>query len=122
VNRFDLPSNLEAPAIARQLVRNHAVGLVADEVVADAELLVSELVTNAVQHGRPTIILSVCVKQGSIGASIEDQGSTTWVVPDCPVDADATSGRGLMIVGALASQWGIDSRSPDPGKRVWFEL
>lgn len=44
----------------------------------------------------------------------------------CPgpmaADADAESGRGLLLVAALASDWGVTPRPTAPGKTVWAEL
>ncbi len=83
-----------------------------------AQLLVSELVTNAVVHARSdvTVVLSLTVHALRIEVSDDD--------PTCPQARDAhdsaTGGRGLRIVDTVASRWGVLRH--DGGKTVWFEL
>ncbi|MHB8670830.1 MAG: ATP-binding protein [Acidimicrobiales bacterium] len=84
---------------------------------AIAELLTSELVTNAIVHARTTIDLSVGVEDGSVVIRVGDAS------PNVPVlqkpAPDSPSGRGLGLVDRLATSWGIEAR-PDGGKVVWF--
>lgn len=100
---------------ARRFVRGElaAMGPVAEL----AELLVSELVTNVVRHARTPF--TVAVTDGDpIRVSVRD-----GVAADLRVTAargDATSGRGLAILEALAHRWGVEPR--EGGKEVWFEL
>lgn len=99
-----------------------AAGL-APVVVDDALLVVSELVGNALRHARPRPDGSILVgwRLGGRGLTIEvtDGGS-----PSAPevrtAQAWATSGRGLAIVQALTSTWGV--RPGAPGTTVWAEL
>ena len=85
-----------------------------------AELLVTELVTNALLHALPP--LEVRVKAlGAAGVRIEVFDAARDRLPsrdDSPLDAD--NGRGLEIIAALASRWGTESASS--GKLVWVEL
>jgi GAF domain-containing protein/anti-sigma regulatory factor (Ser/Thr protein kinase) len=87
--------------------------------IEDAELIVSELVTNAVLHGRSPATLRVRRLPGCIRVEVEDAGR------DLPVrmrtNDEAMTGRGLDMVAALASSWGVDAGS-DGGKIVWAEL
>jgi GAF domain-containing protein/anti-sigma regulatory factor (Ser/Thr protein kinase) len=87
-------------------------------VVADAELAVSELVTNALLHGAPPVSVHVDVREGSVRVEVAD-GSR-----HAPVRAiarqDAMTGRGLSLVAALARDWGVEQRPH--GKAVWAEL
>jgi len=87
----------------------------------DALVLVSELVTNAVQYGSPDIELRVRVVPPEIVVSVTDAGDE---LPDPPEVQDllANSGRGLRIVNALATHWGVIENDPPPGKSVWFDL
>lgn len=86
-------------------------------------LLVSELVTNAVQHGGPygptaTVDLQVEARSDLVRVEVTDAGSGDPRPGDGAIDRPA--GRGLMLVEALATRWGCD-RLP-AGKTVWFEL
>ena len=96
-----------APGQARRFVRS----LVCEgrDVV---ELLVSELVTNAVQHAHGQIGVSVCVVGDRSRVEVSDMSPT--------VPGPGTCGRGLRLVGLLADRWGVDRRSQ--GKAVWFEV
>jgi anti-sigma regulatory factor (Ser/Thr protein kinase) len=85
----------------------------------DVALLVSELATNAVLHARSDFMVRVEAGHGRVRVEVFDRNSrlpTFAVVPP-----DAYSGRGLMLVQALASSWGVESHS-DNGKTIWFEL
>ncbi|SOD73079.1 anti-sigma regulatory factor (Ser/Thr protein kinase) [Jatrophihabitans sp. GAS493] len=117
-----LPPNGDAPRLARSYVAEQAVGI-APGLVEDAELLVSELVTNALRHGRPEILLSVHPDPPGIAVAVGDRGDADAVAP---VAADPerprVGGRGLMIVNAIAARWGVSRNYPPPGKTVWFQL
>ncbi|HET8581702.1 MAG TPA: SpoIIE family protein phosphatase [Jatrophihabitans sp.] len=88
---------------------------VAEQVAEDAVLAVSELVTNAVVHGRPPVELRLHRTAEHVRIEVLDGSAVT------PRELDATPedehGRGLRIVAALAEQWG--SRRTDDGKSVW---
>lgn len=85
----------------------------------DAALLVSELATNAVLHARSEFTVRLQVDRGRIRVEVVDRNSR---VPSfAVVPPDAHSGRGLMLVQALASAWGVESHADD-GKTIWFEL
>jgi len=82
------------------------------------ELLTSELVTNAILHARTAILLTVCLSGDRVRVNVTDQNRQPpvrrWA------KEEATSGRGLELVEALAVAWGV---SPDDaGKVVWFEV
>ena len=87
----------------------------------DALLCVSELATNAVLHsrsGRPggRFTVRAIVQAGSVRVEVTDEGGP-W---GRERDGDGQSGRGLLIVGELASRWG---REDGAGRRtMWFEL
>lgn len=114
----DLPNDPEAASMARAFVRDQ-VGhwRVGDEVAFTAELVVSELVGNAVRHGKPPIylrmifdrVLTCEVTDASLSAPHLRHASLT----------DET-GRGLFIVASVVSNWGI--RYSEHGKTVWAEL
>jgi len=84
----------------------------------EVELLVSELVTNAVLHVGGTVAVTVTAEAGQLTVSVSD----TSVHTPAPRTEDVwrTSGRGLAIVSAVADEWGVDPSGP--GKSVWFSL
>ncbi|HZY77790.1 MAG TPA: ATP-binding protein [Jatrophihabitantaceae bacterium] len=116
-----LPAGPEAPALARRYLQEHARDL-PSSVLDDALLLVSELVTNAVQHGRPKIVLRLRESPPGIGVFVSDGGDGLPRFPPAEPDQHAVSGRGLRIVDAIASDWGVEHDGSRPGKVVWFEL
>jgi anti-sigma regulatory factor (Ser/Thr protein kinase) len=86
-----------------------------DDICETAALLTSELVTNAVLHGRSRATLHVRKPPPYLRVSVEDHNPELPEVGDRPA-LSATSGRGLHIVAELASRWGIE-RSEN-GKRI----
>lgn len=122
-NAVELPlaADVRAPGQARTFVRTGWPEL-DEDVLDDVVLIVSELVSNAVQHGQPDIVLRMLVEPFSIDVSVLDHGAqvppATIRVPD---DA-ATSGRGLSIVDHLASDWGVHPLDGGDGKQVWARL
>ncbi len=92
-----------------------AVGLDVLDVIV---LLTSEVVTNAVLHARTEARLTVVVSYGSVRVEVID-GEPREPVPRVAA-VDDTSGRGLQLVDALSSRWGVESLAD--GKRVWFEV
>ncbi len=89
------------------------------EQLDDAQLLVSELVTNAVSYGAAPLTVEVdCVGTHGLYVAVSDAGPGR----PCWVDAGllGTGGRGVALVDMLSAQWGvIDTQT---GKRVWFRL
>jgi anti-sigma regulatory factor (Ser/Thr protein kinase) len=88
---------------------------------ADALLCVSELATNAVLHsrsGRPggRFTVRATARAGSVRVEVADEGGP-W---GHERDGDGQSGRGLLIVGELATRWGREDGSA--GRTVWFEI
>jgi anti-sigma regulatory factor (Ser/Thr protein kinase) len=87
----------------------------------DVLLCVSELATNAVLHsrsGRPGGRFTVCAatRPGSVRVAVADEGGP-WRPGR---GGDGQGGRGLLIVGTLASRWGRDDGGA--GRTVWFEM
>jgi anti-sigma regulatory factor (Ser/Thr protein kinase) len=118
---IELPHDARAAGIAREFVQENSDHLPPD-MIEDAQLLVSEIVANAVRHGRPDITLRVRVHPPGIGIAVIDTGEAVPTMPDEPPPPTQPSGRGLLIVDALASAWGVAPSEPPPGKVVWFDL
>ena len=117
--RGELPFTSEAPSIARAHLRSFAHG-VAAEALDDAVLMVSELVTNALVHGQPAIFLGLRQSTDRLSVAVDDFGTAT-VEMAAPVRGQV-SGRGLIIVNALATRWGVSATETGPGKQVWFDV
>jgi len=83
-----------------------------------ARLLVSELVANAVTHAETDVTLQLDFSDERLRVEVRDQADGQ-PQPRRP-RRDELSGRGLMIVEALADRWGVEPTPP--GKTVWFEL
>lgn len=88
------------------------------EVADDAELLVTELVTNAVIHARTAVTLDITPQDGRIEFSVSDK-STRQVQLRLPT-ADAVTGRGIFLLDQLAPEW--DVLPIAGGKTVRFKL
>ena len=114
-----LPCGPEAAGQARRIVDeacNHAE--LSDDGRDSALLCTSELVTNAIVHGRSEVRLTVRTTRGRVRIEVGDDNSRHPSLQ--PMDDGALDGRGLFIVDLLASRWGV--RDDDIGKVVWFEL
>lgn len=116
----DLPPSLDAAAMARRYLAAHADGLDPD-LLYDAQLLVTELVANAVKHGQPAITLQLRLDPPGVGVRVHDDGDALPVVPG-EAAPDQPHGRGLRIVSTLASEWGVETSPGHRGKTVWFLL
>jgi anti-sigma regulatory factor (Ser/Thr protein kinase) len=115
----ELPVDAKSVPAARRFVARTLCAAHCRPVTADAVLLASELVTNAAVHGGPPIRLTVECTGDAIEIRVRD-GS-----PQRPVrrvsTADETGGRGLVLVDALSTSWGVDA-DPSGGKETWFRL
>jgi anti-sigma regulatory factor (Ser/Thr protein kinase) len=105
-------------AQARHFVRQ-LLGTFPRDLVATAELLTSEVVTNALVHAANEAVLTVELDCDHLRVEVLDADEKTDLVPRS-VGSASEHGRGLAIVDALASSWGVESR--DAGKAVWFEI
>jgi anti-sigma regulatory factor (Ser/Thr protein kinase) len=112
-----LPRDPSAPALARSALRERATGLLPRSELSDLEITVTELVTNALEHGRGRIELTLQVERSKILGEVVDDGSGfESEIRDHGVNA--VHGRGLGIVAALTSRWGVHEGS----SHVWFEF
>jgi anti-sigma regulatory factor (Ser/Thr protein kinase) len=122
--RFELDPTSDAPAHARRLVCSELADLLAaapgvSDTLSDVELVVSELVSNAVKATVQPITLGIQVHHKWLGMSVHDDEPAEPVLLD-PAPGD-THGRGLQIVSALAREWGVRPE-PGDGKTVWVRL
>ncbi|MEU0136650.1 SpoIIE family protein phosphatase [Streptomyces sp. NPDC006296] len=114
---WELPYDRSAPATARRLAsRTLADWDLAGDTGDATELIVSELVTNAVRYGSPPVELRLILDRG-LTCEIRD-GSTTAPYMKYAGAVDE-GGRGLFIISQLASLWG--TRYAPEGKTVWSE-
>lgn len=108
--------------------RGFARTVLAGHVLADdAELVISELGTNAVTHtgtGKPggRFVVELEVYPAHVWVAVVDMGAETEPVltgadPSSPLQVD---GRGLFLVQSLSAKWGTEPAGP--GRRVWAEL
>ncbi|MGW0819497.1 SpoIIE family protein phosphatase [Streptomyces viridiviolaceus] len=112
------PEGPQSAASARRFVGAALHGVAAD-LVDTAQLLVSELVTNALLHARTEVEVGVSVSGGRVRVGVGDRRPGLGLVPHyCPPYAG--TGQGLALVEVLASRYGIDA--DDQRKTVWFEL
>ncbi|WP_030338603.1 ATP-binding protein [Streptomyces sp. NRRL S-1022] len=84
-----------------------------------AELLTSELVTNALVHTDDDAVLTAVVEDGGLRVEVRDFVARRPEPRACGTDDD-THGRGLLLVQSLADAWGV--RPHGVGKSVWFRL
>src|SRR5512143_1676496 len=112
----DLPLNGSAPSQARGLVRNalDRRGRTSD----DAELIISELVTNAVRYALTRVRLSLSMLSETLLIKVSDDGPGRPAAQS-PLP-EAVSGNGLRLVAALTSRWGVYAFPG--GKTVWCEV
>ncbi|MEV0533197.1 SpoIIE family protein phosphatase [Kitasatospora sp. NPDC050463] len=117
VGNWFLPPEPTSVAKARELACSWLLARGLDELVDTTELLVSELVTNALRHGRGEIRLRL-LRDRSMVCEVWDDG---YAQPrQRRAQETDEGGRGLQLVSLLAERWG--SRRTPKGKIVWFEL
>ena len=84
----------------------------------DVTLLVSELASNAVRHAGSPFTVAVGCDASTVRVEVADASPVLPAPQEPPVEA--VTGRGLMIVEALARRWGVETT--EAGKAVWFEV
>jgi anti-sigma regulatory factor (Ser/Thr protein kinase) len=114
-----LPKDPGSAACAREVLAR-LTGQVAERTLADAKLLVTELVANAVQHvpEHGELSLDVICERGMLRVGVGDPGNGFQPQPRRP-DSPKDSGWGLHFVDQLADRWAVEV---DGNSRVWFEL
>ena len=114
-----LSEDITSAARARRFVEEQCVAWGFGDVVDDAVLVVSELVTNAVIHGKSEAELRLVATDDILRVEVTDGGPTP---PDPQLaGADDEHGRGLLLIGVLSTAWGTEP-APGGGKVVWADL
>ncbi|AQT70461.1 SpoIIE family protein phosphatase [Streptomyces sp. fd1-xmd] len=117
VATWQLQAAPTAAATARHHVRRQLTAWnVPEQTALNTELIVSELVTNAVRYGKPPLELRL-LHDRTLACELRDAGVAAPTLRHAgPADE---GGRGLFIVGELADDWGV--RYDDHGKTIWTE-
>ncbi|HEX2849525.1 MAG TPA: ATP-binding protein [Acidimicrobiales bacterium] len=124
-----LPGDARSVGEARRFVRDALARRGEEQFTDDALLCVSEVVTNALLHAGGDLEVSVELRPGCLRIGVRDTSAVPAFGPrglaaagddDLPLESDATTGRGLLIVMAVAS--GVGETLDEHGKTVWFEL
>jgi hypothetical protein len=104
--------------VARRFAREQLEGWGLEALVETTVLVISELVTNAILHGGRGAVVTLTANPSRLRAEVRDGSASEPVMRS--YSETAITGRGMVIVDALASAWG--SYPVDGGKVVWFEL
>lgn len=114
-----LDNDLRAPREARVAVAHFLSKAHLTQLTDDAQLLASELVTNAVRHARGPIEVRAYVRDGFLRLEVGDSAADVAPTPRA-ADPDDESGRGMELIDKLSVRWGWRVRGPV--KVVWLDL
>ena len=112
---LELPRRAGSAGIARLIVTAHGSTLPSEQL-KNANVMVSELVSNAFRHGEGRIELTVESGPDGMLASVQDEGTSGVIATPDP--RPARGGWGLYFVARLADSWGVD----EDASRVWFRV
>ncbi|MBC9717101.1 ATP-binding protein [Streptomyces sp. TRM66268-LWL] len=119
-----LPRHARSAGRARTLLREQAGSWhLPDALSETAELLLSELATNAYRHAKVPgreICVRATLTTDRLRISVTDASSTPPVLRNPATDEEC--GRGLALLSVLSDAWGAELRACGIGKTVWFEL
>jgi anti-sigma regulatory factor (Ser/Thr protein kinase) len=121
---LELPHRAEAAPAARRALTalNGSLHLVSEPRLRDAQLLLSELVTNAVRHGDHagrSVEVTVTADEGVMRVEVRNLGAGFDPSSLPTPSPDRAGGWGLHLVAALAHRWGVGEV---PETLVWFEI
>src|SRR5436305_10643882 len=106
------------PRHARRLMATALKAWGLADLVERAELLTSEVVTNAIVHARSPVHLVVQAQSSSVVAEVKDAAAPTQDVVEGEEVAEADHGRGMLLADAWSDRWG--SWDVDAGKVGWI--
>lgn len=89
-----------------------------EDLLDTAQLLLTELLSNALRHSETPLLVAAALKDGRLRVDVTDSGHRMPKLRQA--GPDETAGRGLQLVDSLSSSWGVTPL--EHGKRVWFEL
>jgi anti-sigma regulatory factor (Ser/Thr protein kinase) len=112
-----LVADADAPARARHRAVALTRAVLGDVRRGDLELLVSEIVSNAVLYGIGDVMVVLCHEDGHVRVEVSD-GSRA--LPRHQPSTGAHGGYGLRLLDRLAESWGVDISAG--GKTVWFRV
>ncbi len=115
--RVELPREVNVPWLARWLLAERFSAMLDRDTLARGKLLVSELVTTAVRHGRGMITLKAALNHDRLLVEVIAPGNGFAPALD-KHELENIGGGGLQIVDAEASRWGMQ----ESATHVWFEL
>jgi anti-sigma regulatory factor (Ser/Thr protein kinase) len=122
----ELPGGPAAPRAARDLIRTHLGPQLSAEEAFELELLITELVTNAVRHGGMraghVVGLVMDVTEDTVRVEVRDRGP--GFAPRVTQEARShdlgdAGGFGLVLLDRFARDWGVEL---DDGARVWADI
>jgi anti-sigma regulatory factor (Ser/Thr protein kinase) len=122
--RLELHAARHAPRLARTFAADSLEAwAIRTEDVEAVQLVVSELVTNALLHApeSPTITLDLFMSGSAIRVMVSDQSPRQPVRRHHATPWSAENGRGVALIDTLADRWGTEPYPPG-GKTVWCEL
>ncbi|WP_181802094.1 ATP-binding protein, partial [Streptomyces shenzhenensis] len=117
VATWEVPADPEHVARVRTLTTGQLGAWKLDELSFTTELVVSELVTNAIRYGGPPIRLRLIRDTGTLICEVSDGSSTAPHLRRARVFDEG--GRGLLLVARLSRRWG--TRQTAAGKTIWCE-
>jgi anti-sigma regulatory factor (Ser/Thr protein kinase) len=118
--QVQLPCDDESPRAARSAVRGWLTRRVASDLVADVELIISELVTNSVLSGpdQPITVVLDVESPTRVSGEVSDAGDVWASIDAIGQRGLFEQGMGLPIVIAIATEWGVY----DGSSHFWFAV
>lgn len=108
-----------SPSAARHFVSDMLRSWHLESAIEPTELLISELVTNAVVHAGTEVQIVLEASAETVHVEVIDLNRRPPVARLAPYD-DLQTGRGLTLLQSVASDWGVHLL--EQGKAVWFEV
>lgn len=120
----EYPPCPESVSQARRAIRLILLTWSLEPLCENAQLVASELVTNAVEHGDKLgtypVEMSVVRLEKGVEISVRDPSTSRPTLTHASPDAEG--GRGMHLINAICPQWGVDVNINESSKRVWARL